>query len=225
MTSFFSQSRRLLAALYGAVFGEKCAESSSLFYTKDWLSKAMPKKSYVIGDYTYGKPLVVDRTNNTQLVIGKFCSIAASCTFLLGAEHRSDWVTTYPFSALSRPEQGGWTGGRSIQGHPASKGDIRIGNDVWIGTHAIILSGVTIGDGAVIAAGSVVTKDVPPYAIVGGNPAKLIRFRFDEPLRQALLRIAWWNWPVAQIETAMPLLLSPDISAFCRRYDPGGTET
>ena len=97
---------------------------------------------------------------------------------------------------------------------PATKGDVVIGNDVWIGYRAIILSGVTIGDGAVIAAGAVVTKDVPAYGIVGGNPAKLIKKRFDDETIPRLLKIAWWNWDDAKIEKFLPLLLNQEITAF-----------
>ncbi len=164
-----------------------------------------------IGDWTYGKPLISRWNDQTKLVIGKFCSIADGVKILLGGEHRTDWVTTYPFTVLAEA-------GKRFTGHPATKGDVSIGNDVWIGAHAIILSGITIQDGAVIGAGSVVCKDVAPYAIVAGNPARQIRLRFDETTIKALVRIAWWNWPLPKIEEALPFLLSGDVQAFIHKY-------
>lgn len=166
---------------------------------------------YRIGEFTYGHPRVVRVDDKTNLIIGKYCSIAAEVTILLGGEHRTDWVTTYPFNVLF-PEA------NKYSGHPASKGDIVIGNDVWIGREVLILSGVCLGNGAVIAAGSVVTKSVDPYTIVGGNPAKTIRKRFSDAEIQALEKIAWWNWDRERIVEALPLLLNSDIQAFISTY-------
>ncbi len=162
---------------------------------------------YQIGKWSYGKPKVMSWGEGAVLKVGAFCSFGADVTIFLGGEHRIDWVTTFPFNSL-------WKSAEHFTGHPATKGDVVIGNDVWIGYRAIILSGVTIGDGAVIAAGAVVTKDVPAYGIVGGNPAKLIKKRFDDETIQRLLRIAWWNWDDAKIEQYLPLLLNPDLSKF-----------
>ena len=105
-------------------------------------------------------------------------------------------------------------------GHPASKGDITIGNDVWIGAGATILSGVTVGDGAVIGAASLIAADVPAFAIAAGNPAQVLRYRFPEPIREALLRIAWWDWPHEQVLAAVDQLCSPDAEGFVRAHDP-----
>jgi acetyltransferase-like isoleucine patch superfamily enzyme len=144
-----------------------------------------------IGDFSYGNPVVYSWDEGTHLSVGKFCSIAEGVVFLLGGEHRTDWVTTYPFNVLHKD----WPTAQRIYGHPATKGDIVVGNDVWIGQRAIILSGVKIGDGSVVAAGSVVTQDVEPYSIVGGNPARLIRWRFEPTEREVLLKLKWWEWP------------------------------
>lgn len=169
---------------------------------------------YNIGDWTYGSPTIKDYQNGSMLTIGRYCSIAQDVTFVIGGEHAKDWVTTYPFGAVW-PET-------SHLPHPVNtKGDTVVGNDVWIGTEALILSGVYIGDGAIIGAGSVVTKDVPPYAVVGGTPAKIIRYRVPEHLIPKLLKISWWNWTEEKILAAMPLILSNDIEKFCSAYYEG----
>lgn len=167
---------------------------------------------YSIGRGTYGDLRVRNWGDGATLTMGAFCSVASGVQVLLGGEHRPDWVTTYPFSAL-------WAKGRHLPGHPASKGDVIIGNDVWIGAEAMILSGVTIGDGAVIGARAVVAKDVSPYAIVGGNPARLIRMRFDEATIARLQNLKWWTWDDARIERFLPLLLNDDVSAFLREAE------
>lgn len=167
---------------------------------------------YSIGRGTYGDLRVRSWGDGATLTMGAFCSVASGVQVLLGGEHRPDWVTTYPFSVL-------WAKGRPLPGHPASKGDVIIGNDVWIGAEAMILSGVTIGDGAVIGARAVVTKDVPPYAIVGGNPARVIRMRFDEATIARLQSLKWWTWDDARIEKFLPLLLNDDVSAFLREAE------
>jgi acetyltransferase-like isoleucine patch superfamily enzyme len=133
-----------------------------------------------VGKKTYGTLTVTDFSPaDTKLLIGNYCSISPGVRFLLGGEHQINSISTYPFKVVrfgSVYEAG-------------SKGDIVVGDDVWIGTNAIICSGVKIGQGAIVAAGAVVTKDVEPYAIVGGNPAKVIKYRFDEELREKLIKI------------------------------------
>jgi len=162
---------------------------------------------YEFGKGTYGIPKVYDWGEGSTLRVGAYCSIADGAQIFLGGEHRTDWVTTYPFPVF-------WEAAMGIQGHPRSKGDVIIGNDVWIGTEATLLSGVKIGDGAVIGAKSVVVKDVPPYAIVAGNPARVIKMRFDDDTIARLLRVKWWEWDNARIERALPLLLQEDSRAF-----------
>ena len=129
----------------------------------------------------------------------------------LGSEHRIDWVSTYPFPFF-------WSEAKSITGHPSTKGDVVIGNDVWIGFGATILSGVTIGDGAAIGACSVVTRDVPPYAIAAGNPVQVIRYRFDEETIQKLLQIKWWDWSEEKVTENIHLICSDSIGAFVKTF-------
>ncbi len=169
-----------------------------------------------MGRGSYCPPFVNSWESGAVAKVGNFCSLATGVQIFTGGNHRPDWVTTYPFNVLW-PQVAG-----HITGHPATKGDVIIGNDVWIGTGALILSGVTIGDGAVVGAHSVVSKNIPPYAIAVGNPAVVVKYRFDETTIQNLLQIAWWNWPDNEIEKAMPYLLSTDIGQFihyCRSIE------
>jgi acetyltransferase-like isoleucine patch superfamily enzyme len=175
-------------------------------FTKDYFVDT----NYEIGDFTYGVPTIMSFGEGKKLRIGKFCSIAGGVIIFLGGNHRTDWITTYPFSILSMD----FPNARLIKGHPSSKGDVVIGNDVWIGYGATIMSGITIGDGAVIAAHAVVTKSVEPYAIVGGNPAKLIKKRFDDEIIRELLQISWWNLPISEINMITGLLCSNDVNEF-----------
>ena len=171
------------------------------------------KRSLQIGAYSYGKPRVVYYAGDqSSISIGKYCSIAPGVTIFLGGNHPTDWISTYPFRVMFQlPE-------RYEDGMPYSNGDIIIGNDVWIGYESMIMSGVKIGDGAVIAARSLVTKDVPPYAIVGGQPAKIIKYRFNEQQIEKLQRIEWWNWPVNKVLENVKLIGSDDIEDFIRLF-------
>lgn len=162
---------------------------------------------YEIGRGTYGSPSILTWDEGATLKIGAFCSFASGSRILLGGEHRVDWVTTFPFNVL-------WESGRHITGHPKTKGDVIIGNDVWIGTEAVIMSDVRIGDGSVVGARAVVTKDIEPYAIYAGNPARLVRKRFDETSIQQLLELEWWNFKDEVIEKILPLMLNTDIQNF-----------
>ena len=158
-----------------------------------------------IGDYTYGIPKLMSYEDGVKVRTGKFCSIADNVTIMLGGDHRVDWITTYPFNALIPSVYG------DIQGHPYSKGDVVIGNDVWLARDCKIMSGVHIGNGAVVAANAVVTKDVPAYAVVGGVPARVLKYRFDLKTRKTLERIRWWDWSEDYIAEMVPFLQSPNI--------------
>ena len=167
-----------------------------------------------IGRRSYGGLTILRYDSPHRLEIGSFCSFAAGVTVFVGGEHRPDWVTTYPFNVLD-PRFA------HIQGHPHSKGDVVIGSDVWIGLEALILSGVRVGDGAVIGARAVVVNDVPPYGIVAGNPARLVRKRFPDTIIAQLLQVQWWDWPDERIDRAVPYLQSDRIEEFLALVDEG----
>jgi len=175
------------------------------------LQQRYPMFKFGIG--SYGGLQLFRWDDSTSIEIGNYCSFAFGTKALLGGGHRPDWVTMYPFSDfMNRPD---------LDGHPASKGNILIGHDVWVGAEAMILSGVTIGTGAVIAARSVVTEDVEPYDIVGGSPAKHIKWRFPFVQSRRLMKTEWWYWSKERIEAALPLLLNPDIEAFINAVEQG----
>ena len=171
-----------------------------------------------MGRYSYGDPAVVVHEGDTAKVhIGAFVSIAHDVILVVGGNHRVDWVSTFPFRAVLGMS------GAFQDGHPSNKGDILIGNDVWIGRGATILSGVRVANGAVIGAKAVVTKDVRPFAIVVGNPAREVRRRFTDAQVDALQRISWWDWPMTRIRDAVPMLSDGAIDDFIARFDPAPT--
>jgi len=184
-----------------------------------FLKQFVKSKNIVIDDYTYfddpqnGGENFEERNvlynydfSNVKLIIGKFCAIAAETRFIMTGDHKLDGISTYPFPIF----QNGWEKTYNIADLPV-KGDIIVGNDVWFGYDSLIKGGVTIGDGAIIATRAVVVKDVPPYAIVGGNPAKVIKMRFDEKTIDRLLKIAWWNWGIEKINLNLHLICNADI--------------
>lgn len=182
------------------------------FLKKDvQLQKKYPQYEFGKGTYS-GKLKIYDWDEGATLKVGSYCSIADGVQIFLGGEHNTDWVTTYPFNSL-------WKAAGHFSGHPKTKGDVTIGSDVWIGREAIIMSGVKIGDGAVIGARSVVLKDVNPYAIAGGNPALEIKKRFADDIIEKLLKICWWDWETKRIEIAMPFMLNKDINSFIQAVD------
>lgn len=188
-----------------------------------YLKNVISNPNIEVGDYTMYNDFVHDPTdfeknnvlyhypiNKDKLKIGKFCSVACGAKFLFtSANHTMKSLSTYPFPIFF--EEWGLAG-KDISNAWDNKGDIVIGNDVWIGYEAVILSGVTIGDGAIIGTRAVVTKDVPPYTIVGGVPAKPIRKRFDEQTIKTLEEISWWNWDDEKIRQSIQAIQNGDIA-------------
>lgn len=149
-----------------------------------------------------------------RLIIGRFCQFAHGVRFITSsANHDMNGFSTYPFANFMMGPETTMEDVRAMFQTPGRKGDTVVGNDVWIGMEAVVMPGVTIGDGVIVAARSVVVSDVPDYTIVGGNPAKPLKRRFDEPTIAALKRIAWWNWPAAKIEERLDALRSGDLAA------------
>ena len=168
------------------------------------------------GKYTYGTPQLHWANNNAKLIVGCFCSIAKDVSIYLGNGFGHDiaYVSTYPFSLIHQD-----TFPNIINNSRNTKGDVIIGNDVWIGEDVRIMSGVTIGDGAFIANNSHVVKNVEPYSLVGGNPAKLIKYRFSAEQIEKLLEIKWWDWPDQLINLYTPLLCSQNIDDFLQKVE------
>ena len=161
-----------------------------------------------VGRGTYGDVKIREHHEGATLKVGAFCSFGQDVHVFLGGNHRVDWVTTYPFANK-------W-GCDDREDCTMTKGDVVIGNDVWVGTRAVIMSGVTIGDGVVVGAHSVVAKDLEPYGIYVGNSARLVRKRFDDAAIEKLMEIKWWDWEDNKIKELLPLMLSTDIDGFIK---------
>ncbi len=186
-----------------------------------FIKNTVSNPNIIIGDYTYYDDLE-DSENfernvlyhfpfiGDKLIIGKFCALATGVKFIMnGANHKILGFSTYPFQIFGN----GWEKVTPQPGELPNKGDTVIGNDVWIGYEAVIMPGVKIGDGAIIASKSVVTKDVLPYSVVGGNPAKEIKKRFADDVIEKLLEIAWWNWDIEKITRNLDKIVGGDIEA------------
>lgn len=187
-----------------------------------YLKSVVTNPNIIVGEYTMYNDFVSDPTqfeknnvlyhypiNGDKLIIGKFCSIACGVKFIFtSANHTMRSLSTYPFP-LFYEEWG--LDKRQVASAWDKKGDTVIGNDVWIGYEAVILSGVHIGDGAIIGTRAVVTKDVAPYSIVGGVPAKEIRKRYDEATVSKLMQLQWWDWSVDKIKQSLPYIMNGEV--------------
>jgi len=192
----------------------------------------MTNKSHVsVGKFSYGiknSNVVWDMAAYTKnnikfqpkLTVGNFVSVGLGTKFWLGGNHRHDWVTTFPFHVTSlHNTYKSFTNhiGNEFPGYPQSNGNIVVGNDVWIGENVTVLSGITIGDGAVIGTNSTIVKDVTPYSIVGGHPAKHIKYRFSKQDIIHLLDIKWWELSDDKIDKLLPFMYSNDIATFIKK--------
>jgi acetyltransferase-like isoleucine patch superfamily enzyme len=159
-----------------------------------------------VGEFTYGHEYieVLSWGEGAKLNIGKFCSIARGVRVFLGGNHNSGRFSTYPFGLINQEIFGSW----SHPGHPLTAGNVEIGNDVWIADSVTIMSGVKIGDGAIIAANSHVVRDVGPYEIHGGNPAKYIKSRFSDDVIRRLIKLRWWDLPITAVNEIQDILCS-----------------
>ncbi|MCJ9429520.1 CatB-related O-acetyltransferase [Kordiimonas marina] len=177
------------------------------------------------GDYSYyddpDRPDLFQERNvlyhyeasGDRLAIGRFCAFATGTTFIMnGANHRMDGPSTFPFPIMG----GAWAEHMDLLMDLPGRGDTVVGHDVWLGFRTLVMPGVTIGHGAIVAAGSVVTEDIPPYAIVGGNPAKVIRMRYDEETIRRLLALAWWDWPIEKITANISALMAGNVDMLTR---------
>lgn len=188
-----------------------------------FLRPLIERANIEVGDYTYyddpeGPAGFADRCVlyhydfiGDRLVIGRYCALAAGVRFIMnGANHAMGGFSTYPFNIFA----GGWEAGFDPESWAAGyRGDTVVGNDVWIGTETMVMPGMRIGDGAIVAARSVVTSDVAPYAVVGGNPARELRRRFDADTISRLLAIAWWNWPADKVSRNLDAIRGSDLAA------------
>ncbi|MGB3188806.1 MAG: CatB-related O-acetyltransferase [Limnoraphis sp.] len=184
-----------------------------------YLKNIIKNPNIIVGDYTYyddfENPENFERNvlyhfdfGGDKLIIGKFCSIASDVKFIMnGGNHRTDWFTNYPFPVFGL----GWE--VAMPDSWPNKGDTMISNDVWIGYGATIMPGIQVGDGAIIASQSVVTRSVEPYTVVGGNPAQEIRKRFEESIIQELLEICWWDWEIDKITRNLKAICGSDLDA------------
>jgi virginiamycin A acetyltransferase len=184
-----------------------------------FLKNCITRPNIIVGDYTYyDDPAGVENFEanvlyhfdfvGDKLIIGKFCAVATGVTFIMnGANHDIQGFSTFPFAIFP----GDWRQSVPADYTFPSRGDTVVGNDVWLGYGCLIMPGVKIGDGAVVASRSVATKDVPPYHIVGGNPARVLRARFDDATIQALLEIRWWDWDAAKITRNLAAICGTDI--------------
>jgi acetyltransferase-like isoleucine patch superfamily enzyme len=174
-----------------------------------------PEENIIIGDFTYGAPVVLNWEKNIKLLIGKYCSIAENVKFLLGGEHSVEWITTYPFTAFIHyfKDKGGK--------FKRAGNDIIVGNDVWIGGDSKIMSGVNIGNGCIIGANSLIPRNkiIPDYTIWGGVPVKQIGQRFSDEKIKKLQEIKWWDWADIDIIKAIPILINENIELLIEYYE------
>jgi acetyltransferase-like isoleucine patch superfamily enzyme len=181
-------------------------------FLKDNLKKEIEINAAEVGEWSYGNPQIYRWDHISKIRIGKFCSIGPDVKFLIGGEHQTNWITTSPLASDAFNHSFPYCS--KIKNFATSKGDLIIENDVWIGAFAVIFSGVTIGNGSIIGAGAVITKDVSPYSVVIGNPQREIKKRFSEEKIKILQESKWWELSNNQVNIISPYLLSENFDGF-----------
>jgi virginiamycin A acetyltransferase len=194
-----------------------------------YLQNVITNPRIIVGDFTihhdFKDPtdfetenvLYLKPENHDKLIIGKYCSIASGTRFIMnGANHKMSSLTTFPFPVVAAD----WGLDMGREEAWDQEGDTVIGNDVWIGFEAIIMPGIHVGDGSVIAARSLVTKDVPPYTVVGGQPARVIKKRFSDDVVQLLQALKWWDWEPAKVKKYIPALMNGDVETLKKLLPP-----
>jgi acetyltransferase-like isoleucine patch superfamily enzyme len=171
----------------------------------------------ILGKYSYIVGNVKNTFSISNFIVGNFCSIASGLTLMLGGDHATNLVMTTNFVNIIPDLFAGLPSPFPMMG--LTKGDIVIENDVWIGQDVTIMSGVKISNGAIIGTAAVIAKDVPPYAIVIGNPARIVKYRFNQEIIDRLLKIAWWNWPIEKIRENYDYFINPNIEEFVNKFD------
>jgi acetyltransferase-like isoleucine patch superfamily enzyme len=189
------------------------------FFAKVFLFLQYKKEEYLFwrskkyinswGELSYGLPSIISFDKKSKVSVGSYVSIASNVTFLLGANHASGLVTTFPIDRIDPSK---------TTADSNERGNIEIGNDVWIGYGATLIGNVRVGDGAIIGAHALVVDDIPPYAVVGGVPAKVIKYRFSSEQIEKLLAIAWWNWNTKTVQERQKDIYSKDMDSFIAKY-------
>lgn len=198
----------------GVVPNPDCVYPIAGYKNEIYVKPTIKNPNIIVGDFTYIADSEFESHvthhyafNNDKLIIGKFCQIAAGVEFIMnGANHQMNAVSTFPFYTLE-----GWDMDAPTMADLPRKGDTTIGNDVWIGQNAVILPGVNIGDGAIIGASSVVGSNIAPYTIVVGNPARVLRKRFDDELIALMLKFKWWDKTIEEINMLIPVLTNSNL--------------
>lgn len=201
------------------LFFKKKKKKYSNYFLKDNLKNEINQNLAIIGKWSYGNPKIYRWDWKSKIYIGNFCSLGPEIKIIIGGNHRTDWVSTSQLPADTFNFEDTFLNAQKIKNYNYSKGDLHIENDVWIGAFSIIFSGVRLGNGAVVAAGSVVTKDVDPYTIVGGNPARFIKKRFTSKQINFLNRSKWWDLDDKKIDLLSKYLLAEKVDLFIKKFN------
>jgi len=201
------------------LFFKKKKKKYSNYFLNDNLKNEISQNLAVVGKWSYGNPKIYRWNWKNKIFIGNFCSLGPEIKIIIGGNHRTDWVSTSQLPADTFNFNDTFLNAQKIKNFNYSKGDLHIENDVWIGAFSIIFSGVRLGNGSVVAAGSVVTKDVEPYTVVGGNPAKFIKKRFTSKQINFLNSSKWWELEDKKIDLLSKYLLNENVDLFIKKLN------